>query len=175
MKDFGDMLGSNLIGDRISAIFFSKDGFEQVRLDSYREADGQIILHTMSSKIAGAMKFGEDRDYLSDIKKGIDRYDLVAIMRQKEDRGFYSALKEFDCASAFVMEVDLVSFDSESGISNDTAFGGRDSIRFDRIEKKATMVLRERARWDISFKDGDEFMAELKKIRREIKLRDAGI
>lgn len=172
MKDFGDMLGSNLIGDRISAIFFSKDGFEQVRLDSYREAGGQIILHTMSSRIAGAMKFGEDRDYLSDIKKGIDRYDLVAIMRQKEDRGFYSA---FDCASAFVMEVDLVSFDSESGISNDTAFGGRDSIRFDRIEKKATMVLREGPRWNISFKYGDEFMAELKKIRREIKLRDAGI
>jgi len=174
MKDFGDMLGSNLIGDRISAIFFSNDGFEQVRLDSYIEADGQIILHTESSKIAGAIKFGEDRDYLCDIKKGIDRYDLVAIMRQKEDRGFYGKLK-FDCASAFVMEVDLVSFDSESGISNDTAFGGRDSIRFDRIEKKATMVLREGPRWDIAFKDGDEFMAELKKIRREIKLRDAGI
>ena len=154
--------------ERLTAIFLSKN-LEPIRvqLDWYVEKDGHIVLQVVESHIMGAMKLNiqkSETDSLCDVWKNSKEYDLVAILKSTKDLLNIQAFgNPFKDASVFVTNANIVSMETDTDVSEQ------------RVSKKKTMSIEFGERWEADSKDSEEFFTMIKQIRREIKLRDAGI
>jgi hypothetical protein len=156
--------------EKVTAIFLSKN-LDPVKaaIEYYVEQDGYLILNFSESRIMGAMMppivHVSEADAISSVWKNRGEYDLVAILKSSGDTLIrpWSFSNPFEGAAVFVAQANIASMEKDTDISDR------------RVTEKRTMTIECGKRWEADSKDGEEFFAKIKQIRREIKLDDAGI
>ena len=154
--------------EKVTAIFLSKD-LDPVKaaIDYYVEQDGCLILNLSESRIMGAMPIVHvsESDAISSVWKNRAEYDLVAILKSSGDTLLrpWSFSNPFEGAAVFVAQANIASMEKDTELSDR------------RVTEKKTMTIECGKRWEADSKDGEEFFAKIKQIRREIKLGEAGI